>query len=39
VVAARGFSVPLGGDARRRSGGGTDRMVVILLIGAPSPMP
>ena len=34
-----GFSVTLSGDAWRRSGGGSDRMVVILLIEAPSPRP
>jgi len=38
MVTAGGFSVRLVGDAWWRWGGGSDRMVVILLIEAPSPI-
>ena len=33
------FGATLGGDAGRRLGAGGDRMLVILLIEAPSPKP
>jgi hypothetical protein len=39
VVTRRGFGVTLGGDALWRWGGEIDRMVVILMIEAPSPRP
>jgi hypothetical protein len=38
-VTGRRSGATLGGDAERRSGGGGDRMVVIVLIEAPSPKP
>jgi hypothetical protein len=39
MVMARVRGAVLGGDAVRRWGAGGDRMVVILLIEAPSPKP
>lgn len=39
LVTAGAFVVTLGGDVGRRSGAGGDRMVVVLLIEAPSPKP
>jgi hypothetical protein len=39
MVTARGLSVTERGDARWRSARSSDRMVVILLIEAPSPRP
>jgi hypothetical protein len=39
MVMARVLSAMLGGDARGRLGAGGDRMVVILLVEAPSPKP
>jgi hypothetical protein len=39
MVIALVSSATVGGDAGRRWGAGGDRMVVILLIEAPSPKP